>query len=65
MNAPEPVKAAPRPPAGLMTGADYRESLRRLRPVVYVDGRRVVSVADEPSLLPGPMTTPATRRWRH
>jgi 4-hydroxybutyryl-CoA dehydratase/vinylacetyl-CoA-Delta-isomerase len=53
MNAPEPVKAPARPPAGLMTSVDYRESLRRLRPVVYVDGRRVESVADEPSLLPG------------
>jgi 4-hydroxybutyryl-CoA dehydratase / vinylacetyl-CoA-Delta-isomerase len=37
----------------LMSSADYRESLRRLRPVVYVDGRRVESVADEPSLAPG------------
>ena len=27
----------------LMSGADYRESLRRLKPVVYVDGRRVES----------------------
>jgi 4-hydroxybutyryl-CoA dehydratase/vinylacetyl-CoA-Delta-isomerase len=39
--------------SALMTGDDYRESLRRLRPVVYVDGRRVESVADEPSLRPG------------
>jgi 4-hydroxybutyryl-CoA dehydratase / vinylacetyl-CoA-Delta-isomerase len=39
--------------ANLMTGAEYRESLRRLRPVVYVDGRRVESVADEPALQPG------------
>ncbi|MGH8800837.1 MAG: 4-hydroxyphenylacetate 3-hydroxylase N-terminal domain-containing protein, partial [Casimicrobiaceae bacterium] len=37
----------------MMTGAGYRESLRRLRPVVYVDGRRVASVADEPALAPG------------
>ena len=36
-----------------MTGADYRESLRRLRPVVYLDGRLVESVADEPLLQPG------------
>jgi aromatic ring hydroxylase len=34
----------------LMTAADYRESLRRLKPVVYVDGRAVASVADEPAL---------------
>jgi hypothetical protein len=47
MNAPESL-ATP-----LMTSADYRESLRRLKPVVYVDGRRVESVADEPMLAPG------------
>lgn len=39
--------------AELMTGDDYRESLRRLHPVVYVDGRRVESVADDPALQPG------------
>jgi 4-hydroxybutyryl-CoA dehydratase/vinylacetyl-CoA-Delta-isomerase len=37
----------------LMTAAEYRESLRRLKPVVYVDGRAVASVADEPALVPG------------
>lgn len=37
----------------LMTGADYRESLRRLRPTVFVDGRRVESVADDPAFQPG------------
>ncbi len=37
----------------LMSAADYRESLRRYRPVVYVDGRRVESVADEPAFAPG------------
>lgn len=37
----------------LMSGADYRESLRRLRPTVFVNGRRVESVADEPTLRPG------------
>jgi 4-hydroxybutyryl-CoA dehydratase/vinylacetyl-CoA-Delta-isomerase len=37
----------------LMSGHDYRESLRRYRPHVYVDGRRVESVADEPALAPG------------
>jgi 4-hydroxybutyryl-CoA dehydratase/vinylacetyl-CoA-Delta-isomerase len=36
-----------------MTSVDYRESLRALRPVVYVDGRRVESVADEPAFNPG------------
>lgn len=37
----------------LMTAADYRESLRRLNPRVFVNGERVSSVADEPSLAPG------------
>lgn len=39
--------------AHLMTGQDYRESLRRSKPTVYVDGRLVGSVADEPALQPG------------
>lgn len=50
MNAP---RSAATTPATLMSGGDYRESLRRRRPTVYVDGRRVESVADEPSLAPG------------
>ncbi len=37
----------------LMTAADYRESLRRLTPRVFVNGRQVASVADEPLLAPG------------
>ena len=57
MNAPHvPPTANPVSPltaTGMMTGADYRESLRRLKPVVYVDGRRVESVADEPAFQPG------------
>lgn len=44
---------APAATAPLMTGDDYRESLRRYRPRVFVDGRRVESVADEPMLRPG------------
>ncbi len=39
--------------SSLMTGADFRESLRRLRPTVFVDGRRVESVADDPAFQPG------------
>jgi 4-hydroxybutyryl-CoA dehydratase / vinylacetyl-CoA-Delta-isomerase len=39
--------------ATLMTGEAFRESLRRLRPRVFVDGQRVESVADEPLLQPG------------
>jgi len=37
----------------LMSAADFRESLRRYRPVAYVNGRRVESVADEPLFAPG------------
>ena len=37
----------------LMTAEEYRESLRRYRPRVFVDGDAVPSVADEPRLLPG------------
>lgn len=36
-----------------MSAAEYRESLRRYRPRVYVDGSAVDSVADEPRLRPG------------
>ncbi len=51
MNAalPPPTHAT-RP---LMSSADYRESLRRLKPVVYVDGQLIESVADAPCLAPG------------
>ncbi|MEQ8344268.1 MAG: 4-hydroxyphenylacetate 3-hydroxylase N-terminal domain-containing protein [Sneathiellaceae bacterium] len=37
----------------LMTAADYRESLRRYSPRVFVNGQAVESVADEPLLAPG------------
>jgi 4-hydroxybutyryl-CoA dehydratase / vinylacetyl-CoA-Delta-isomerase len=37
----------------LMSAADYRESLRRYRPRVFVDGEAVASVADHPALAPG------------
>jgi 4-hydroxybutyryl-CoA dehydratase/vinylacetyl-CoA-Delta-isomerase len=49
MNAALPASAVP----ALMTAADYRDSLRRYRPTVYVDGQRIDSVADAPSLQPG------------
>ncbi len=39
--------------ANLMSGDAYRESLRGYQPKVYVDGREVASVADEPALRPG------------
>jgi 4-hydroxybutyryl-CoA dehydratase/vinylacetyl-CoA-Delta-isomerase len=37
----------------LMTAADYRESLRRYKPRVFVNGDKIESVADEPRLAPG------------
>ena len=37
----------------LMSGEEYRESLRRLTPRVFVDGDEVPSVADEPRFAPG------------
>jgi 4-hydroxybutyryl-CoA dehydratase/vinylacetyl-CoA-Delta-isomerase len=37
----------------LMTAADFRESLRRYNPRVFVNGDRIESVADEPRLAPG------------
>ena len=44
---------APAPAASMMSGADYRDSLRRYKPRVFVDGRLVASVADEAALMPG------------
>lgn len=37
----------------LMSGDAYRESLRQYKPKVFVDGREVESVVDEPALRPG------------
>ncbi|QNN55361.1 4-hydroxyphenylacetate 3-hydroxylase [Diaphorobacter ruginosibacter] len=53
MESPIATPALPPTRATLMTGEAYRESLRSLNPVVYVDGRRVECVADEPALRPG------------
>ena len=39
--------------AMFMSSADYRESLRRYKPIVYVDGQLVECVADAPQLAPG------------
>jgi 4-hydroxybutyryl-CoA dehydratase / vinylacetyl-CoA-Delta-isomerase len=36
----------------LMTAAEYRDSLRVYKPRVFVNGRLVASVADEPLLAP-------------
>ncbi len=66
---PEPyTNAASAPPvstAHLMTGADYRESLRRYRPVVYVDGQLIDSVADAPNLQPGVNALGVTYDFAH
>ena len=50
-----PAPAADSSPARaeLMSGDAYRESLRSYKPKVYVDGREVASVADDPALRPG------------
>jgi 4-hydroxybutyryl-CoA dehydratase/vinylacetyl-CoA-Delta-isomerase len=44
---------APTPAANLMSGDDFRESLRRYKPRVFLDGRQVASVADERGFGPG------------
>lgn len=49
----------------LMTGADYRESLRRHRPRVFVDGREVASVVDDPALQPGINAVALTYDFAH
>jgi len=46
-------KAADRRHAMPMNAAAYRESLRRYKPRVWVDGERIESVADAPQLRPG------------
>ncbi|MGE4239486.1 4-hydroxyphenylacetate 3-hydroxylase family protein [Ramlibacter sp.] len=47
MNAPRGADAT------LMSGEQYRESLRRYKPRVFVDGRQVESVADDAAFQPG------------
>ena len=49
----------------LMTAAEYRESLRRYRPRVFVNGRAVTSVADEPLLAPGVNAVGITYDFAH
>ncbi len=44
---------APAPSATLMSGDDFRESLRRYKPRVFLDGQQVDSVADERGFGPG------------
>ncbi|MGY3692402.1 4-hydroxybutyryl-CoA dehydratase/vinylacetyl-CoA-Delta-isomerase [Bradyrhizobium sp. USDA 3240] len=49
----------------LMTAADYRESLRRYKPRVFVDGTAVACVADEPLLAPGVAGVGVTYDFAH
>lgn len=58
MNTTAPIRT-------LMTGEDYRESLRRSRPRVSVDGRWVESVADDPALRPGINAVALTYDFAH
>ena len=44
---------APAPTATLMSGDDFRESLRRYKPRVFLDGHQVGSVVDERGFGPG------------
>ncbi len=44
----------------LMSSTEFRESLRRYKPRVFVNGKRVESVADEPLLAPGVAATGVT-----
>ncbi len=49
----------------LMNAADYRDSLRRYSPRVFVNGERVDSVADAPSLAPGVAAVGVTYDFAH
>ena len=53
------------PTSGLMDGQQYRESLRKYKPTVYVDGQRIESVADAPSLQPGINALAVTYDFAH
>jgi len=49
----------------LMTAADYRESLRRYRPRVFVDGARIEDVSTAPQLAPGVAAVGVTYDFAH
>ena len=56
MNAPDPSvnsTSAPAAASTMMTGDDFRESLRRYKPRVFLDGQQVSSVVDERGFGPG------------
>ena len=66
MNAPTTHPEAPAlATQPMMTGADFRESLRRYQPTVFVDGRRVASVADERAFQPGINAIALTYDYAH
>jgi 4-hydroxybutyryl-CoA dehydratase / vinylacetyl-CoA-Delta-isomerase len=49
----------------LMTAADYRDSLRAYKPRVFVNGKAIESVADEPLLAPGVAGVGVTYDFAH
>ena len=49
----------------LMTGSDYRESLKKLKPTVYLNGQLVESVADESGFQPGINALAVTYDFAH
>jgi len=49
----------------LMDSAEYRDSLRRYQPRVFLNGQRVASVADEPLLAPGVAAVGVTYDFAH
>ena len=51
--------------ASLMSGQDFRESLRRYQPNVFVDGRKVASVMDERAFQPGINAIALTYDYAH
>lgn len=66
MSAADPTAAPSRwSTQHLMTADAYRESLRRLKPVVYVDGERIASVADADCLQPGINALGVTYEFAH
>ena len=51
--------------SGLMDGKEFRESLRKHKPTVYVDGQLIDSVVDAPSLQPGINALAVTYDFAH
>ena len=51
--------------SGLMDGKEFRESLKKYKPTVYVDGQLIESVVDAPSLQPGINAMAVTYDFAH